>query len=113
MVSGYDTRAQEVWRCAKARALQEERLLTLEDLWWGVWCVLASEFPSLSLPESVQQELEQLRQSQPEAKVGVDESVRAFHKQVQARCQEQGVPRRLPTICSPRSSRWSRRRFAP
>jgi ATP-dependent Clp protease ATP-binding subunit ClpA len=90
MVSGYDTRAQEVWRCAKARALQEERLLTLEDLWWGVWCVLASEFPSLSLPESVQQELEQLRQSQPEAKVGVDESVRAFHKQVQARCQEQG-----------------------
>jgi ATP-dependent Clp protease ATP-binding subunit ClpA/ActR/RegA family two-component response regulator len=90
VVSGYDTRAQEVWRCAKARALQEVRLLTLEDLWWGVWCVLASEFPSLSLPESVQQELEQLRQSQPEAKVGVDESVRAFHKQVQARCQEQG-----------------------
>jgi len=90
MVSGYDTRAQEVWRCAKARALQEARLLTLDDLWWGVWCVLVSEFPSLSLPESVQQELEQLRQSQPEAKVGVDESVRAFHKQVQARCQEQG-----------------------
>jgi hypothetical protein len=36
MVSGYDAQAQEVWRCAKGRALQQERSLTLEDIWWGV-----------------------------------------------------------------------------
>ena len=96
MVSGYDTQAQEVWRCAKARALQEARLLTLDDLWWGVWCILAPQLPTLNLPESVQQELERLRQSQPEAKVGVDEQARAFHKQVQARCQEQGRSEATP-----------------
>ncbi len=96
MVSGYDTQAQEVWRCAKGRALQEERLLTLEDIWWGVWCVLAPQFTTLNLPDSVQQELERLRQSQPEARVGVDEQVRAFHKQVRARCQEHGRSEATP-----------------
>ena len=96
MVSGYDAQAQEVWRCAKGRALLEERLLTLEDLWWGVWCVLAPRFTTLNLPDSVQQELERLRQSQPEARVGVDEQVRAFHRRVRARCQEHGRSEATP-----------------
>lgn len=96
MVNGYDAQAQEVWRCAKARALEQERLLTLDDLWWGVWCILAPQLPTLNLPDSVQHELERLRQSQPEARVGVDEGVRRFHKQVQARCQQQGRAEATP-----------------
>jgi ATP-dependent Clp protease ATP-binding subunit ClpA len=58
--------------------------------------VLAPQFTTLNLPDSVQQELERLRQSQPETKVGVDEQVRAFHKRVRARCQEQGRSEATP-----------------
>ncbi len=89
MIAGYDAEAQMVWRCAKARAIEAGRALSLEDLWWGLWAVLAPLQPDITLPESVQQELERLRALNPEARVAVDETVEQFHKRVRQRCRQQ------------------------
>lgn len=90
MVAGYDTQANEVWKRAKERALQENRPLNLSDLWWGWWSVAQQEQMEISLPQEVQQQLLQLKGETSEQRVPVDESVRIFHQQVRQRCRREG-----------------------
>jgi|GEM_PF-1350062 len=90
MVSGYDPQANEVWKRAKARALQAERPLNLSDLWWGWWAVAPQQQLGVSLPQEIQQQLGQLLDAPGDQRVPVDDTVRRFHQQVRQRCRQEG-----------------------
>ncbi|GBC94000.1 ATP-dependent Clp protease ATP-binding subunit ClpA [bacterium HR15] len=90
MLSGYDEVANEVWKRAKERALQEGRPLNLVDLWWGWWSVAPQEQLGTTLPQEIEQQLRQLTGAIGDQRIPVDETVSQFHRQVRQRCRHEG-----------------------
>jgi len=90
MPRGYDAQANEAWERAKVLAEKENRSLTLSDLWWGIWATIPIENLAVTLPETIQHRLKELRGKRAVGKVRVSEEVKALDSVIQRKCQGEG-----------------------
>ncbi len=95
MLRGYDPNSQQVWQVAKGLAVEEDRLLSPTDLWWGCLAVVPEEKreeASVRFPVEKQGHLQKLLQNPVQHRVGVAPAVTQLDQNIRSMCRSSGAP---------------------